>query len=307
MPEPLYRIRVVAQRVGLSEALIRAWERRYKLLKPQRTPGGYRAYSEADVALLQRVKELTTQGISIGEAARLVPQLRKELARGDVASAPSPVSVEGAPLERWRDELLACTASFDQARVDAVLDEALATLPPVLVYERVLVPVLVEVGERWHRGELSVAEEHLVSQAIRNRLLALLAARTRRGARHVICACLPGEDHEVGLLGAALRFREAGIRVTWLGARTPAEDLGRAAAKSRPNLVALAAQLDEGVRGLRASLGSVLRLLPRGVPVVVGGAAARRHEALVTELGAELVDTPEQWARLIQAHAGWGG
>jgi MerR family transcriptional regulator, light-induced transcriptional regulator len=302
MPEPLYRIHVVAQRVGLSEALIRAWERRYKLLKPQRTPGGYRAYSEADVALLQRVKEFTAQGISIGEAARLAPQIRKDLARGSEAAAP--VAVDGAPLERWRDELLSCASAFDQARVDAVLDEALATLPPLLVFDRVLVPVLVEVGERWHRGELSVAEEHLVSQAIRNRLLAVLAARTRRGAQHVICACLPGEDHEVGLLGAALRFREAGFRVTWLGARTPADDLGRAVAKSRPSLVALAAHLNEGVRGLRASLGGVLKTLPRGVPVVVGGAAARQHQSLVAELGAEVVDTPEQWARLFRRHTG---
>ena len=303
MAEPLFRINVVAKRVGLSEALIRAWERRYKLLKPQRTPGGYRAYSEADVALLQRVKELTGQGVSIGEAARLAPQLRKDLARLAGAPVPAVASADGAPLGRWRDELLACASDFDQARVDAVLDEALAALPPLLVFDRVLVPVLVEVGERWHRGELSVAEEHLVSQAIRNRLLAVLAARTRRGARHVICACLPGEDHEVGLLGAALRFREAGLRVTWLGARTPAEDLGRAAAKARPNLVALAAHLDEGARGLRASLGSVLKVLPRGVPVVVGGAAARRHAGLVSELGAELVDTPEQWERLLRANA----
>jgi MerR family transcriptional regulator, light-induced transcriptional regulator len=294
--EPLYRIHVVAERVGVTEALLRAWERRYGLTRPQRTPGGYRAYTEADIEVLKRVKELTDQGVSIGEAARHGPALRREIAR-EAADAPAPAqsAADTAQLKKWREEILAAARDFDQARVDVVLDEALAVLPARWVFERLVAPSLIEVGDLWHKGELTVAQEHLVSQAARSRLVAALVSRPRRGAKHVVCACFPDEEHDVGLLGAALRFSEAGLRVTYLGARTPAQQLGHAVGVSKAHLVALSALVDTGPRTFRATLGRILKALPSGVPVVVGGAAARQHGKIVEALGARLLDTPEQW------------
>lgn len=298
--EPLYRIHVVAERVGVSEALLRAWERRYALTRPQRTPGGYRAYTEADIAVLKRVKELTEQGVSIGEAARLGPALRREVAKAQAEKPPEPPP-DTERLSRWREELLFATRAFDQARVDEVLDEALAALPPRWVFERLVAPALIEVGNLWHAGELSVAQEHLASQAARSRLVAALVSRPRRGARHVVCACFPDEEHDIGLLGAALRFSEAGLRVTYLGARTPAEQLARAVTESKAQLVALSALVDPGPRVFRATLARVLKRLPAGVQVLVGGAAARVHARAVEALGARLLDTPEQWDAFARA------
>src|SRR5689334_22031267 len=79
MTERRYRIQVAAELAGISEGLLRAWERRYRLVKPRRTPAGYRAYSDQEIALLKRVKRLTDEGMSIGDASRLVPAIRREL------------------------------------------------------------------------------------------------------------------------------------------------------------------------------------------------------------------------------------
>lgn len=292
--EPLYRIHVVAERVGVTEALLRAWERRYGLTKPQRTSGGYRAYTEADIAVLKRVKELTEQGVSIGEAARHGPALRRELSKAQ-AEKPAEPAPDGERLTRWREEILSAARAFDQSRVDQVLDEALAVLPPRWVFERLVAPALIEVGDLWRAGELSVAQEHLVSQAARSRLVAAMVSRPRRGAKHVVCACFPDEEHDVGLLGAALRFSEAGLKVTYLGARTPGQQLAHAVAASKAQLVALSALVDPGPRAFRSTLARVMKQLPAGVQVVVGGAAARQHAKVVEALGAKLLDTPEQW------------
>jgi MerR family transcriptional regulator, light-induced transcriptional regulator len=300
----LYRISVVAQMVGLSEPLLRAWERRHGLVKPRRTPGGYRAYTAEDVELLRRVKQLTEQGVSIAEAAQHAPRLRLEIARDH---PPPPAPTAGGPLaapERttaWITALVDCARTFDGERAHAVLDEALAALPPVEVFDRVVVPTQVEVGTLWHHGEITAAGEHLVTQVVRTRLLSMLIGRRTRGARHVVCASLPGDDHDVGLLGAALRFRDAGWLVTYLGPRTPADSLARLVEKRRPDVVALAAQLDRGADALARDLAEVVDALPRGTRLVVGGAAARAHPEAVRALGAEVLDAKAHWQALLGA------
>ncbi len=297
MNERIYRIHVAAELTGLSEQLIRAWERRYGILKPRRTPGGYRVYTERDIALLRRLKQLTEEGVSISEASKLVPSLRKELEALPATVADAPVS--GTQVEQWRKEILLAAERLDQQAVEGVLDRAFATLSPLQVYDELLVPTQQEVGDRWHTGVFTVAEEHLVSQVLRMRLLSVLHASPRGARKHVVCACMPEEDHEVGLLGAALRFRHAGFRVTLLGPRTPPEHLARVVRSLKPSFVALSAVNDPGEKELRAQLSAVLAALPQGTKVVLGGRGARAHAALCEKLGAAVVESTEAWAKLL--------
>lgn len=300
--ERLYRIRVAAEQVGVTEALLRAWERRYGLVKPQRTEAGYRAYTEADLALLRRVKRLTDEGLSIAEASRLAPQLRLELALSQ-GEGPTPVGetleVSSVRIRGWVQALVRCASALDQRQVDEVIADALVSLSLVDVYERVLAPALVEIGELWQLGELSTGGEHLVTQAVRARLLGALSGPQGRGGRHVLCATIAGDEHDVGLMGAAVRFRSAGYRVTYLGPNNPAEAIARVAVRSRPDLVAIAAQFDQGEERFRRALEALLAELPRGTRVVVGGAGARAHRAVAAELGVELLDGRAQWQALL--------
>lgn len=296
MTERTFRIHVAAEMSGVNEGLIRAWERRYGVLKPRRTPSGYRAYTELDIEVLKRLKRLTSEGVSIAEAVALLPTLRKEAK--DALEAPR--KAPGAEqLDRWREDVLTAAGKLDQPAVESVLDEAMASLPPVAFFEDVLAPLLREVGERWHRGTMTVAEEHLVTHAARQRVLALLHQAPRRARRHVVAACFPKEDHELGLMGAALRFRHEGWRVTFLGARTPLEHLARVVRAVQPDLVALSAVGDEGVKDFRATLSAMKDVLPASVPVVIGGAAADRHADVVEALGMARASDEAGWATLL--------
>lgn len=298
MAERTYRIHVAAELSGVRVELIRAWERRYGVLAPRRTPSGYRVYTDRDVTLLRRLKQLTEEGVSISEAATMLPQLLEEL---DTAPpAPEPVPQAGATsLTAWRDEVLAAAAALDQRRVSQVLNEVLAALTPLKAYEQVLVPLQREVGERWHAGAFSVAQEHLVTQEVRARVISLLHAAPDSGRRRVVLACFPEEQHELGLLGAALRMRHAGLSVTLLGQRMPAAEVGRLARELKAELVGLSAVTDHGAQDFEDSLSRIVAGVPRGTPIWVGGEAARVHQDVCERLGVHLFASGDDWSRLL--------
>lgn len=296
MAERLYRISVAAEMAGVSEGLLRAWERRFGLVKPRRTSGGYRAYSQRDIELLKRVKRLTEEGLSIGEAVRLAPGIRRELESQALATVEPPVAPDAVALRALLDAALDATERFDQPALEAALDAALARVSPLAAWRAVLGPLEKEVGQRWHDGRLTSAQEHVVSHAVRTRLIGLLHTAPSRARRHVVCACFPEEQHELGLLQAALRFRHAGDRVTYVGARAEADKLGELVRRVRADLVGLSAVTDEGEVAFRAALTEVRSALPR-VAVVIGGAAARAYPQVCAELDAELIDTEADWAK----------
>ncbi|MBZ4415454.1 MerR family transcriptional regulator [Myxococcus sp. RHSTA-1-4] len=298
MAERTYRIHIAAELSGVRVELIRAWERRYGVLIPQRTPAGYRVYTDRDVALLKRLKKLTDEGVAISEAAKLVPRLLAEL---DSEPAPALVgTVPGQNLEAWLEAALAAAEAYDQARVSAVVDEVLSALPPLRAFDGVLAPLQREVGERWHSGRLSVAQEHLVTQVVRARLVSLLHAAPGGGRKHAVLACFPDEEHELGLLGVALRLRHSGFRVTLLGQRMPATDLGRAVRELRPDLVGLSAVNNKGAEVFQDTLARVMDAVPGGLPVWVGGPAAQAHPDVCVRLGARLFSDEDDWLRLVE-------
>jgi len=285
-----FRINVAAERSGISTDLVRAWERRYGVLKPKRTPSGYRVYSEGDVEVLRRLKEATDGGMSIAEAVKLLPDIKRTVRK--TRRAPTE-PVTSAQLELWSRRVLNAAAQLDQEEVGRILDEAMTAMEPVVLFDSLLAPLERIVGERWHAGTLSVAEEHLVTNAVRQRTMVLLLQAPKGTKRHVVCACFPNEEHELGVLGAALRFRHAGWRVTLLGGRTPPEHLARTIDVTRPDLVALSAIYDEGRAAFRQTLREMMAG-HQGVRFVIGGRAAELHSDDVKKAGAMLVrpDTP---------------
>ncbi|MCP3135859.1 MerR family transcriptional regulator [Pyxidicoccus xibeiensis] len=298
MAERTYRIHIAAELAGVRVELIRAWERRYGVLTPRRTSSGYRVYTDRDVALLRRLKQLTDEGVAISEAAKLLPQLLAEL--DSESLTPEVSGGPGAHVDAWLAVALAAARAYDQPRVSAVVDEVLAALPPLRAFDDVLAPLQREVGERWHAGQLTVAQEHLVTQVVRARLVSLLHAAPNGGRRHAVLACFPDEEHELGLLGVALRLRHSGVRVTLLGQRMPATDLGRAVAALRPDLVGLSAVNDRGPEVFHDTLARVVEALPDGVPLWVGGPAARAHPEVCVRLGAQVFSDEDDWLRLVE-------
>jgi len=251
------RIGEFSRRVGVSPELLRAWERRYGLLQPVRTDGGFRLYTDDDSERVERMKRALVEGFSAAEAASRALALADE---GSTAGA-----LDGA-----QERLVAAAHAYDEATVHAVLDEALARFSLETVLRDLVLPVLREIGEEWQQGALEVAQEHFASNLLRERLLALARLWGRGGGPLAILACAPGETHDIGLIAFGLVLRSHGWRILFLGSDTPIATLRRAVETTDAHLVVVASM--DGA--LLDAQGAELRRLGRSAPLVLSGAGA---------------------------------
>ena len=266
------RIGELSRRVGVSVELLRAWERRYGLLRPERSSGGFRLYGDDDEARVRRMQFHLAQGVAAAEAARLV-----------LAAERAPGAAPAAGTEAAREQLRAALEEFDEPSAHAVLDELLARLTLDTILRDVLIPYLHDLGMRWERGEVSVAQEHYASALIRGRLLGLARGWGRGVGPVLLLTGAPGEQHDLGLIAFGLAARGRGWRVTFLGQDTPVGDVTAAAAELRPDLVVVGATMRRRLTSARDEL----RELGRAAPLAVAGSGA--NEAIAEELGARLL------------------
>lgn len=236
------RIGAVARRTGVAITTLRAWESRYGLLTPSRTLGGHRLYGEDDVDRVLAVLRLTAQGWAVSAAARAVTTGRQpeRLRLVDEVAGPGG-SIGSTAAARARDDLAAAIATYDAEAATAALDLALSRLGVPHALEDVVMPVLRALGEGWQEDPTLIAAEHFATNVLRPRLHRLLAGAHRAGAPTCLAAAPDGEDHELGVLAAAAVAADAGLRVTYLGARTPHAALERSAAVLRPDVVLVGA------------------------------------------------------------------
>lgn len=251
------RIGEFARRVGVSPELLRAWERRYNLLQPVRSEGGFRLYTNDDAERIARMKRALDEGLSAAEAARR-------------ALTPTGAPPQEAMLDDARGRLVAATHAYDEPAVHAVLDDAFARFAVETVLQQLVLPALREIGDEWERGEIEIAQEHFASNVVRERLLALGRHWGRGGGPLALLACPPGERHDLGLISFGLALRSHGWRILFLGADTPLDTLGRAIEKTAPQLVVVASM--DGA--LLEAQRNDLRKLARSTRLVLAGAGA---------------------------------
>jgi methanogenic corrinoid protein MtbC1 len=261
-------IAALAQRTGVPPDTLRKWEQRYHILQPDRTAGGQRRYSERDVARVEWLRERLHEGYRIGEAATLLGTAGVEPARSS------------------RDHLTAILDSLERGETSEIglrLDQSFALLGVDETLDAVVRPLLHTIGERWAAGDLTVAEEHLVSEAVRSRLGHLLGD-VGGGVRGVaVLACAPGERHELGLMMAAIALRRDGWKVVYLGADTPLEDAVALARRVSARIVGLSLAMREHARTLEQALATTS--LPEGVSLVLGGSGS--SPSIAKRLGAQ--------------------
>jgi methanogenic corrinoid protein MtbC1 len=280
--EKLLRIGELSRRVGVPVESLRAWESRYGLLEPSRTRGGFRLYGEDDVARVLAMRANLDRGLSAAEAARLA------LSEALQESSPAPVRDAG--------NLVAALDRFDESAAQAALDGLLATLTLDVVLRDVLVPYLHELGERWARGEVSVAQEHFASNLVRGRLLALARAWDRGSGPRALIACTEGELHDLPLICFGLALRGHGWRISYLGADTPVASVIEAARTLAPDAVVVSGT----VSGIFEETAVRLREVAVHAPLYVSGAAATEQvaeRASATFLNHDLVLAAETLAR----------
>ena len=280
-PEPAPRVRIgeLSERVGESPTLLRAWERRYGLLRPLRSAGGFRLYGAEDERRVRAMQELLGAGVAARQAAEAV----LSTPAGEVPATPAADSIPaGDGLEDTRLRLAQTLGRFDDVGANAVLDRLLADLGVSTVISEVFVPYLVDLGERWADGSATVAEEHFATGVIRGRLLGLARGWDGGSGPRALLACPSGELHDLGLICFGIALRGHGWRITYLGADTPQSTLIEAAAQLAPNIIVLAATRPSRLRALAGQARTAT------LPIAVAGRGATRKVA--DELGAALLD-----------------
>jgi methanogenic corrinoid protein MtbC1 len=285
--EPVFNIKSVSERTGIAPVTLRAWERRYGFPEPRRTETGYRLFSEYDIAALNWLKRQTESGLSIARAVRRLTGL---IERGEDPLVKG--MAERAVFENgWEDvvqvrpALLRALLALDEVEANAILRTARLLFPLERILAEIIRPVLVEIGEKWHAGEISVAAEHFASHQCR-RFLDSAYEETQNEPRRgsIVAACAPGELHELGLLTLAVMLRSRGWAVTYLGANIGFERFAETAARVRPQLLLFSAATRE-TAGRLMELAGVLDELPEPRPVIgLGGQAFIADPALANRI-----------------------
>ena len=263
------RIGELSRRTGVSETTLRAWERRYALLRPGRSEGGFRLYADDDVARVRSMQEHLGRGVSASEAARL--------------ALDEPETSGVAPVEGLANELSAALEALDDVAAQAALDRTLATLSVEGALRDVLLPVMSGVGQGWEDDQAAIAREHFATNLVRGRLLALARGWDLGGGPRALLACAPDEQHDLGLIAFGLALRARGWRITYLGPSTPVTTLAEAARLTQPALIVLSSSLEQRLRGA----DDELRDLASGFRLALGGPGST--DELASRVGAELL------------------
>jgi len=276
--EKLYTIGTVSKLTGVGAITLRAWERRYGLIRPVRKESGHRLYTRNHIDQINRITALTQQGIRIS-------QISPEMLESDV-DIESGVETDSDLWKGYLNSMVAAVISFDEDRLEEIYNTALSLYPIGLVTRKLLTPLLIELGIRWAAQQSGVAEEHFFAFYLRNKLGARYHHRQR--GNNGIClllAGLPGEHHEIGLLLFALAAHDAGYSVIPLGANMPMNELGKVTAKKGCSAIILSGAIEPSERTLTRDLP--LLVDQSQVPVLVGGLSSVYSCKAIGRAGAE--------------------
>ena len=309
---PLYNIKAVVQSTSISPSTLRAWERRYNMCQPQRSESGYRLYSDRDVAIIRWLKAQVDAGMSISQAVAWLQSIIDESPSDAQTTLPDPnsraletpsmVAPTRLDLENFatlQGRLLDALLSYQEDEAEETLARAFALFPVEHVGEFIIMQVLVEIGERWHRGELSITREHYATNYLIQRLAAILRTVPNATVRPLIwVGCAPGELHEIGAMLLSIYLRRAGYTVRYLGQNLPADDLVAEVQAVQPDMVLFSATTLEAARNLRP-LCDLLASIESPRPIIgYGGRAFNvrpelRDDIAGVYLGATAVEAVE--------------
>lgn len=239
--EVRFPIRELARRTGVNASTLRAWETRHRLLDPARTDSGHRQYSENDVRRVRRLVDLIAQGHSLASLGSIVDAERSSGSRLEQDEHTATFMSQAADWDGYIVSSLSAIEHFSSEKLDKIYNEACGLYPIDLLTRRLLVPLLVSLGERWHVREAGVAEEHFFSAWLRNKLGARLHHSTGQlRGKLLVLACIQGEVHEIGLLLFALSVLQRGYRIVYLGANMPTRQVTHVAERAAAAAIVLA-------------------------------------------------------------------
>jgi MerR family transcriptional regulator, light-induced transcriptional regulator len=287
--DPKYTIKVLSERTGVRPVTLRAWERRYDLLDPNRQDNNnYRLYSERDIQIIRWITHRLDEGLSISNAVREYRGLREEGIWPEAlpsVMAPQPTQAPRFPTSAYADQLYKALISHNEAEAKRIVDATQSMYDIQTIFLEVFYPCLVEIGEAWVRGEIRIATEHFASAFIRGVLMNLLSAfPIYSTAPTILIGSGPEEFHEIAPLMLAVLLRREGYQVEYLGVDLPVDDLVFYAEDVSPAMIILSANAEESARPL-FKMQEKLDALPGKPKLGFGGRYFNQHQEMIKMVG----------------------
>jgi DNA-binding transcriptional MerR regulator/methylmalonyl-CoA mutase cobalamin-binding subunit len=293
---PRHPIRVVAERTGLTAVTLRAWERRYGAVKPSRTEGSQRLYSDGDIQRLRLIARLAAVGYSLADLAKFsTAALARMTGRplpeeGASEGSGSTTALEAARADAVITRMMGDTRALDAVALRAGLTQSVMTFGPLSALDRIFSPFLHQVGVAWACKDASVAQEHLASSVVRDVLGWMLQnIGSQPDAPAVVATTVTGELHEFGAMMAGIQAAVAGWRVIYLGPNLPASEIARVAKSVDARVVALGVVNNQVTKSLRHEFSAVRQRLGSKATIVGGGAGTAEHQLTMRRSGIQAV------------------
>ena len=303
----LYTIRYVSQRTGLTSHVIRAWEKRYQAVVPQRTPKNRRLYSEDDVQRLQLLKKITDAGHTISQVANLSSDELSDLARRvgpgfTRSSKPYHRSPQPAETDQYYRACLSAVLNLDPDELELAYDQALIDLTRPLLLKDLIVPLFVEIGNLWRNGSLKIVNEHMATSVTRTFLLNLLrATEVSDSAPKIVIATTAGQWHDIGALIVALKAAEYGWQAVYYGPNLPAEEIAAGVKQSGARAVAVSITHLLDPHPLVEELRKLRRYVGKDLDLFAGGQGGGDHIRVLDEINAKTITDLDQLGEELNA------
>jgi DNA-binding transcriptional MerR regulator/methylmalonyl-CoA mutase cobalamin-binding subunit len=303
-----YLISTVSKRSGVKSDLVRAWERRYQAVKPTRTDGGHRVYTDLDIARLKLLNQATGNGHSISQIANLSLEELKSLLKKESDSGSqtfeTPKPLNGSRLHVAEDYVQKCYAAvlaFDAHALESHFENAIVELGTEVFIEKLLNPLLTLIGDRWRTGELRPVHEHMASSIVRS-LTYILRNNSpcSPNAPKMIVSTPINQLHELGALLAGIIAELKGWKVTYLGANLPAEEIAAAVRFTNATAVTISISYKTDDLSIAKELRRLRKLIGNDVALVVGGRAAGYYEAVLDQIGVLKIKSYDHFKEILE-------
>lgn len=293
--ENKYPIKIVANKTGLSMHVIRVWEKRYNAIVPTRTDTNRRLYSTEDILKLQLLSKAIEEGHSIGNIAKLNLSDLKMLVEEDTHERPISSSGDNTQDEvlntaEWVESFLSHIQTLDVKKLEFILQQASVSMSRPNLIDKVIVPIIEQIGKSWRDGDIRIYHEHIATVVIRSFLSTLTnALEYELNAPHIIVTTLKGHIHELGALIVAASAAAEGWKVTYLGPNLPAEEIAAVTNSIKPNMVCLSIVYPAGDPVIIQELEKIRQFLPTEISIIVGGRSALSYKPTLDKINASVI------------------
>jgi len=295
MQDAKYVIKIASRLSGLSPYVIRAWEKRYGVVEPERTESNRRLYSNEEVEHLRLLRRLTEQGYPIGSIAGMSTgelRLLLEAEEGSGVSDGKSAGGGATAQKHMREELLRLAKKLDGVGMERMLVEGSVVFSHRALLEEVIIPLVQDVGRGWKDGSIRIAHEHVATAAVRNMLTNLLyEANVSPDARSMVVSTPQGQAHELGALIGANIAVMSGWDVVWLGPDLPADEIAASARDVDAAVVLLSVVYPPDDPRIHTELADLASMLPPDVSIVVGGRSAVGYRDTIEQVGGCLIES----------------